>query len=200
VTVHSGWKARPRSEPAYPAITGGARDYCTARPTRARSTAVSGDNALVSSLPPAARAVAARITAAVGAARTADADELRGSAADLEALDAAHVSVVLGAIIRMLLEEKHPDGVDGDDLRTVLDGCSGWALRWLPEVDPEVLLVIVAGALGVHPEEADGIARPDPAAIALHAPLLVAHLLGPRSVDRYISSAYAEIARSETMD
>lgn len=154
----------------------------------------------MSTLPPAARAVAARITAAVKAAGAAGAEELRGAAADLEALDAAHVSVVLGAVIRMLLEEKHPDGVDGDDLRAVLDGCTGSALRWLPEVDPEVLLVIVAGALGVHPEEADGIARPGPAAIALNAPLLVAYLLGSRPVDRYISSAYAEIARAETMD
>lgn len=151
-------------------------------------------------LPPAARAVAARVSAAVGAAGTADAEELRSAAADLEALDAAHVSVVLGAVTRMLLEEQHPDGVDGDDLRAVLDGCSRWALGWLPETDPEVLLVIVAGALGVHPEEADGIARPKPAAIALHAPLLVAYLLGPKKVDRYVTSAYAEIARAESMD
>lgn len=151
-------------------------------------------------LPPAARAVAARVCAAVGAAGTADAEELRGAAADLEALDAAHVSVVLGAVTRMLLEEQHPDGVDGDDLRAVLDGCSRWALGWLPETDPEVLLVIVAGALGVHPEEADGIARPGPAAIALHAPLLLAYLLGSKKLDRYVASAYDEIARSEVMD
>jgi hypothetical protein len=151
-------------------------------------------------LPPAARAVVARITAAVGAAATADPAQTHSAAAELEALDAAHVSVVLGAVIRMLLEEKHPDGVDGDDLRAVLDGCTRWALSWLPAVEPEVLLVIVAGALGVHPEEADGIDRPGPAAIALHAPLLIAYLLGPRAVDRYLSSAYAEIARAETMD
>jgi hypothetical protein len=144
--------------------------------------------------------VAARVSAAVGAAATADAEELRSAAASLGALDAAHVSVVLGAVTRMLLEEQHPDGVDGDDLRAVLDGCARWALGWLPETDPEVLLVIVAGALGVHPEEADGIARPEPAAIALHAPLLVAYLAGPKKVDSYVASAYAEIARAEVMD
>lgn len=151
-------------------------------------------------LPPAARAVAARISAAVGAAGGTDAEELGDAAAGLEALDAAHVGVVLGAVIRMLLEEQHPDGVDGDDLRTVLDGCTGWALGWLPDTDPEVLLVLVAGALGVHPEEADGIARPQPAVLAVHAPLLVAYLLGPKKVDTYVSRAYAEIARAEIMD
>ena len=151
-------------------------------------------------LPPAARAVATRVTAAVQSAAATDASALRYAATDLEALDAAHVSVVLGAVIRMLLEEQHPDGVDGDDLRAVLDGCTQWAQRWWSAVDSEVLLVIVAGALGVHPEEADGIDRPQPAAIAVHAPLLVAYLLGPRTVGRYISSAYAEIARAETMD
>jgi hypothetical protein len=151
-------------------------------------------------LPPAARAVATRVSAAVSAAGATDAEDLRAAAADLEALDAAHVSVVLGAVIRMLLEEQHPDGVDGDDLRSVLDGCTRWAIGRLPETDPEVLLVLVAGALGVHPEEADGIARPNPAVIALHAPLLVAYLLGPKKVDRYVSQAYAEIARAEVMD
>jgi hypothetical protein len=151
-------------------------------------------------LPPAARAVAARVTAAVGAAAAADADELHSAAADLGALDSAHVSVVLGAVTRMLLEEQHPDGVDGDDLRAVLDGCTRWALAWLPETDPEVLLVIVAGALGVHPEEADGIARPSAAVLAVHGPLMVAYLLGPKKVDRYVTAAYAEIARAEVMD
>jgi hypothetical protein len=162
---------------------------------------VAGDNRRVNrDLPPAARTVARRVAAAVGAAAAADDAALQSAAADLETLDAAHVSVLLGGVIRTVLEEQHPDGVDGDDLRAVLDGCTQWALRWLPGVDPEVLLVIVAGALGVHPEEADGIDRPGPAALALHAPLLVAYLLGPRPVDRYVSAAYAEIARAETMD
>lgn len=144
--------------------------------------------------------MATRLTAAVGAAGSADADGLRAAAADLEGLDAAHVSVVLGAVTRMLLEEQHPDGVDGDDLRSILDGCTRWALAWLPETDPEVLLIIVAGALGVHPEEADGIARPSAGVLAVHGPLMVAYLLGPKKADRYVSLAYAEIARSEIMD
>jgi len=155
---------------------------------------------VIRDLPPAARAVAARVSVAVRAAASTDAGELRSAAAEVEALDAGHVSTVLGAVIRMLLEEQHPDGVDGDDLRAVLDGCTHWAHGWLPPTDPEVLLVIVAGALGVHPEEADGISRPGPASIATHAPLLVAYLLGPRKVDPYLSAAYAEIARAEIMD
>ena len=166
-----------------------------------RTARAAGDNRRVNrDLPPAARAVATRVAAAVSAAADADTSAFQSAAADLETLDSAHVGVLLGGVIRMVLEEQHPDGVDGDDLRAVLDGCTQWALRWLPAVDPEVLLVIIAGALGVHPEEADGIDRPGPAALAQHAPLLVAYLLGPRSVDRYVSAAYAEIARAETMD
>lgn len=153
-------------------------------------------------LPPAARTVAARASAAVEAAGESNADDLHSAATELEALDTAHVGVVLGAVIRMLLEEQHPDGVDGDDLRAVLDGCTRWALAWLPETDPEVLLILIAGALGVHPEEADGITRPKPAVLAVHAPLLVAYLLSApqRRLEPYLIAAYAEIARAETMD
>ncbi|MEV0271109.1 hypothetical protein AB0H43_20190 [Hamadaea sp. NPDC050747] len=153
-------------------------------------------------LPPAARSMAAAASAAVAAARAADADELRTAAADLAAFDPSAVGPLLGDVLRMLLEETHPDGLDADDLRAVLETTTKAALAWLPEADPEVLLVILAGALGVHPEEADGIARPGARAVALHAPVMIADLLAGtrRGLDFYLVAAFREMARSQTME
>jgi hypothetical protein len=153
-------------------------------------------------LPPAARVVATAASAAVEAARAENADDLRAAAADLAALDPVRTGTVLGSVLRMLLEEQHPDGLDGDDLRAVLDHSATAAFGWLPETDPEVLLVVLAGALGVHPEEADGIARPGPLAVGLHAPVLIADLMAGtrRRLDFYLETAFAEIARAETME
>ncbi|WP_027343041.1 hypothetical protein [Hamadaea tsunoensis] len=147
-------------------------------------------------LPSAARALAGAVDSAVTAARDSDAEALRSAAAELAPYEA---TTLLGEIVRLLLEEGHPDGLDGDDVRAVLDGCTRTALAWLPETSPEVLLVLVAGALGIHPEEADGIDRPSPAAVALHAPLLIAYLLR-RPLAGYVTAAFMEIARAETME
>lgn len=151
-------------------------------------------------LPKPARTLAAAITAAVDAARAAHADDLRVAAADLAAFDATLAGTVLGEVLRRILEDLHPDGLDGDDLRAVLADCARRSLPWLPELDPEVLLVVLAGALGVHPEEADGITRPKPQAVALHAPVLIADLLPRRSLEVPLVAAFAEIARAETME
>ncbi|WP_290863193.1 hypothetical protein [Hamadaea sp.] len=152
-------------------------------------------------LPPVARSMAAA-SAAVTAALAADPDELRTAAADLAAFDPSLTGPLLGDVLRMLLEESHPDGLDADDLRSVLETTTKAALAWLPEADPEVLLVILAGALGVHPEEADGIARPPARAVALHAPLLIAGLLPVtrRGLEFYLEAAFREMARSQTME
>jgi hypothetical protein len=161
----------------------------------------------MSKLPPAARAIAASVTAAVDAAGQAQPESLREAAADLATLDAEHTKTILGTITRMLLEELHPDGLDSDDIRAVLGDCARGALGWLPELEPNVLLIILAGALGIHPEEQDGVARPGPLALALHAPVLIAFLLTTRaevgrarSLSAYLSTAFGEIARSELME
>jgi hypothetical protein len=163
-----------------------------------------GDNRAVSlrDLPPAARSLATAVSSAVVAARAADPDELHAAAADLAAFDPSLAGTLLGDVLRMLLEESHPDGFDADDLRSVLETTAKAAGAWLPEADPEVLLVILAGALGVHPEEADGIARPGPRAVALHAPVLIADLVAGtrRGLDFYLEAAFREMARAETME
>ena len=130
-------------------------------------------------------------------------------ARDVEAYEAASVrlagaersGLVLGAVVRLLLEQTHADGLDGDDVRQVLEHCVRSTAEWRPDVDPHVVLVLLAGALGVYdPGEDDS--PPDPAAIARHAPLLVADLLTAtdRPLEGFLTAAFTEIERTERHD
>ncbi|MFI2647005.1 hypothetical protein [Micromonospora fulviviridis] len=150
-------------------------------------------------LPAPAREIAQAATEAVGAAQARDAGAYQPAAERLAAADRA--GLVLGGVVRLLLEEGHPDGLDGDDIRQVLERCVRSTAAWRPDVDPHVLLVLLAGALGVY-DPGDDDAPPDPAAIARHAPLLVADLLAAigRPLADYLSAAFAEVARTELHD
>jgi hypothetical protein len=152
-------------------------------------------------LPPAARAIAAGVTGAVAAAHARDREAFQEAAGQLAALNPEQVGVVLGAVVRSLLEDLHPDGLDGDDVQAVLERCARSAAGWLPEVDAGVLVALLIGALGVH--EPDGEARPLSAMdVALHGPLLVDDLLtlSGRGLAGYLDAAFAEIARAETQE
>jgi hypothetical protein len=127
-------------------------------------------------LPAPARPIAAAALAAVSAARQRDDEALAAAAGDLAALDPALVRLIVGTAVRLLLEDTHPDGLDGDDIRNVLERCVRSAAQWQPEVDPHVVLILLAGALGVHDD--DGEAPPKPDVLARHAALLMADLLG----------------------
>ncbi|MGB2569262.1 hypothetical protein ACPFP2_12530 [Micromonospora citrea] len=150
-------------------------------------------------LPAPAREIAVAATDAVEAAQARDGEAYEAATARLAAAERS--GLVLGSVVRLLLEEVHPDGLDSDDVRQVLERCVRAAAQWRPDVDPHVVLVLLAGALGVYdPGEDD--APPDPAAVARHAPLLVADLLavtgGP--VEGYLGAAFAEIERTERHD
>lgn len=150
-------------------------------------------------LPPTARAVAGAITGAVAAAAAQDITELRTAATELSLVDN---DTALGQATRYVLEDLHPDGLDGDDIRAVLEQCTKSALAWLPETDPHVLLVVLAGALGIHPDEHEGVPRPTRTELAMHAPVLLAYLLSGanKPLEPYLTRAFKEIARTETMD
>jgi hypothetical protein len=149
-------------------------------------------------LPAAARPIAAAADAAVTAAREHDGAALTEAIADLAALDPAQVGLILGTAVRLLLEDTHPDGLDGDDVRTVLEHCVRAAAGWQPEVDPHVLLILLAGALGVAND--DGEPPPGPEALARNAALLLTDLLGPRSAPDYLTAALQEIERAQLND
>ncbi|MFC0002606.1 hypothetical protein [Micromonospora siamensis] len=150
-------------------------------------------------LPAPAREIASTAQEAVAAAQARDAEAYEPAVARLAAADRS--GLVLGAVVRLLLEETNPDGLDGDDVRRVLAGCVRSAGQWWPEVDPHVLLVLLASALGVY-EPADDEAAPGPAAVAGHGPLLVADLLAltRRPLAGYLEAAFAEVARTELHD
>lgn len=152
-------------------------------------------------LPEPARSIARAVTATVGAARAADAETFADEAAALAGLDREQVGLVLGAVVRSLLEELHPDGLDGDDVRAVLEHCVRSAIGWLPGVDGGVLVVVLTGALGVHEPDSEPVVVPA-SQLAVHAPLLVADLLTAtgRPLHGYLDTAFAEILRAETME
>ncbi|MFF5053288.1 hypothetical protein ACFY1S_08925 [Micromonospora sp. NPDC000663] len=150
-------------------------------------------------LPASAREVAGAASDAVQAAKIQDNEAYDVATGRLATAERS--GLVLGSVVRLLLEATHPDGLDGDDVRQVLQRCVRAAAPWRPDVDPHVVLVLLAGALGVYdPGEDDS--PPDPAALARHGPLLVADLLAVtgRPLDGYLSAAFAEIERTETQD
>jgi hypothetical protein len=139
------------------------------------------------------------IGAAVKAAQARDAAGLHAAAAELCKLDGEWTGKVMGGVLRLLLEQQHPDGLDGDDIRDLLQTCALGAARWLPETDPHTMLVVLAGALGIHPDEHEQVPRPTPESIALNTSVLIADLLKGR-LERYLTATLSEIARSEHMD
>lgn len=150
-------------------------------------------------LPAPAQAIAVAASEAVAAARERDRDGLDAAVGPLAAAEGS--GLVLGTAVRLLLEESHPDGLDGDDVRQVIGDCARAAAEWEPAVDPYVLLVLLAGALGIHDED-ERAPRPAPESLARHAALLVAHLSTstPRPLAAYLTAAFAEIERAERLD
>ena len=149
-------------------------------------------------LPAPARPIAAAATAAVVAAQTRDADALEEAVAALAALDPAQSGLILGTTVRLLLEAAHPDGLTGDEVRDVLERCVRDAVPWQPEVDPHVVLLLLAGALGVLEE--DGAPAPKPDVLARHSALLMAGLLGARPIRPFLTAALAEIEHTQLND
>jgi hypothetical protein len=150
-------------------------------------------------LPAPARAIAVAASNAVVAAEDRDRDMLGVAVETLAATESS--GLVLGAVVRMLLEELHPDGLDSDDIRRIIQDCVRAAAEWEPTVDPRVVLVLLAGALGIHDQEEPAL-HPNPESLARHTSLLVAELLAStrRPFAWYPTAAFAEIERTEVHD
>ncbi|HVX45118.1 MAG TPA: hypothetical protein VHC49_14610 [Mycobacteriales bacterium] len=148
--------------------------------------------------PAPARAIAAAVQEAVAAVGARPAFE--EAVAQLAALDQAQVTVVLGSVLQMLMEETAPDGLAADDVQSLLEKCVRNAAAWYPAVQVEALVIVVAGALGMQDPDADP--RIAPPVIATHAALLVHELLAVtrRPLGGYLEIALGEIARAETIE
>jgi hypothetical protein len=149
-------------------------------------------------LPAPARPIAAAADAAAAAAKARDREALAEAVGHLAALDPAQTGLILGTTVRLLLEDAHPDGLDGDDVRNVLERCVRAAAEWQPDVDPHVVLILLAGALGVLDD--DGEPPPKPDALARHAALLLADLVQHRPMKDYLTRALGEIERTQLND
>lgn len=150
-------------------------------------------------LPPPARPIAAAVAHAVPAAAAGDAAAFGAAVDDLAALDPAQVGLLLGTLVRVLLEDEHPDGIDAADIRRVVADAVHACAVWCPDVDPQMLVLLLAGALGVHDQDAEAD-PPPPATIARHGALLVAALIGPRPIADCLLAAVREMERAQLHD
>ncbi|UQU66031.1 hypothetical protein COUCH_06950 [Couchioplanes caeruleus] len=149
-------------------------------------------------LPAPARPIAAATSAAVAGARAHDEAALAAAIAELSVQDQTQAGLILGTAVRLQLEAAHPDGLDADDVRAVLAGSVRAAAAWCPRVDPQTMLYLLAGALGVW--EDDGSPPPKPEELALHAALLIEHLIGPRPMTEVMTATLDEIQRAQLND
>ena len=127
-------------------------------------------------LPAAARPVATAVEAAVTAAAGHDDEALDRAVTGLAALEPARVGLVMGTAVRLLLEERHPDGLTADDLRAELRD----TVAAHPGADPQVTLALLAGALGVLEDDLPI----DPSTSARHAAFLLAGVPVRPLIDR----------------
>jgi hypothetical protein len=148
-------------------------------------------------LPAPARAVAEAAKVAVDAANHRDTDTFEPAAATLAVVEGS--GLVLGSVVRLLLEERNPDGLGADEVKAALVDCVTWAESWAGDVDPHAVLVLLASALGVHDPDGE-VPDPSPQDLSRHGALLTASLLGPRPIDRYLTTALTEIRRHELHD
>ena len=175
-----------------------------------------------------ARAIGGAIGWAVQAAQGRDRVAFESAVIELAAQPVEATGLVLGALVRTLLEKQHTDGLDGADVRAVLTRCYAEAVTWLPgeSVRVEPLLAVLSSALGIHEPGITYVEITGPAATTewadpelsgdrpvqqrapttveyvRHAPLLIADLLwaGGQPLARYLDAAFTEIARSEAME
>jgi hypothetical protein len=140
-------------------------------------------------LPASARLVSTAITEAVATAGSPSSD---AASARLVALDREQVRRVLGTVIRLLLEESHPGGVDADALRDALS-----AVVATHGADPPTAAYVLLGADGATDPDSD----PPPAETLLPtAAQTIATLLAGRPLAPHLAAAFADLHRAETLD
>ena len=144
------------------------------------------------------RRLRSAIVHAVSAAGAGNGPEFELAATELAATDQPRLRLVQGQIVRELLEELHPDGLDGAGAQDVVRRCVRAAIGWYPAVDAQVLVIALLGALNA-----------DERTVAVHGSLLVAELLGATGggseqpapeLNLLLDRAFAELQRAETIE
>ena len=160
---------------------------------------MTGVTAAYHSWPAPARTMARAVDAAVAAARAGEVENFTEATARLVRLDRGQLTVLLGAVVRDLLEQAHPDGLDADDAEQVLDSCLRAAV-WYPQLDRDAMIHALTGALGVS-EVDESTAAGEPA-VLLHGLLLIADQLTTldRALPPLIEDALRELMRDQTVE
>lgn len=152
------------------------------------------------SWPPPARAMATAVDAAVSAAQAGDAAAFTDAMADLSRTDREQLAVLLGSVMRDLLERSHPDGLDSGAVEQALRSCSMSAAGWYELLDSEVLILALAGALGIT--DLDESPQPGGTAVVAHGLLLIADQLKIRGWELrpVLDLALRELMRAQTIE
>ena len=157
---------------------------------------------MLTDLPAPARRIGRATMEAVNAARAGDAPAYQEATAELAACEPEQVRLVLGVVVRDLLEQLNPDGLAGDDLMELIRSCARRAFGWYPDIDVQALVVVLTGALGLHQDEDDNPRRYTPLEVARHAPLFIVELLTQPQTELpplavYLRSAFEQIRTAE---
>jgi hypothetical protein len=160
---------------------------------------MTGVTAAYHSWPAPARTMARAVDAAVAAARAGELDAFTEATAHLVRLDRGQLIVLLGAVVRDLLEQAHPDGLDSDDAEQALQSCLRSA-QWYPQLDRDALIRALTGALGVS--ETEESADADEPAVLNHGLLLIADQLTTlgRTLPALLDAALRELMREQTVE
>lgn len=147
--------------------------------------------------PPTVRAIASATDEAITGARSRSETDFADAVRLLGAEDSAQVASIHAEMVRSLLEELHPDGLEGEDVQDALTRAVRSAAEWNSDVDVPGFVEVLTGALGVADTEEK---RPSPR--TEHALLIIVDLLVRRksSAEKYIRQAVAEIQRAQTME
>jgi hypothetical protein len=160
---------------------------------------MTGMTAAYQSWPAPARTMARAVDAAVEAAGGGELDAFTVATADLVRLDRGQLIVLLGAVVRELLEQAHPDGLDSEDAEQVLESCLRSA-AWYPALERDALIRALTGALGVGQAEEDTAA--DEPAVLTHGLLLIADQVATldRRLPPLLDAALRELMREQTVE
>ncbi|OHV47878.1 hypothetical protein [Pseudofrankia sp. BMG5.36] len=151
-------------------------------------------------LPPEGRVLARAVTAVVDAAGRRDAAALRAACNQLRTCDEAVAREVLHRLTLRLVERAYPDGVDADDIRGLFDEVVRRASPWLTGVEPYAVVVVLAGALSIHPPDDAPKPSLDPDALPIACALVVDYLLvrlGSR-LPAELAHAFDELRTAQT--
>lgn len=141
------------------------------------------------------------VSEAVEAALACDADRFGLAADRLGLQDQQRLALTQAWVLRILLEQLHPDGLSSADAQDVLRRCLLSAAPWWPQADASILVLVLTGTLGLaDPDEAS--AAVGPAALSQGAALLTADLLSAAGspLTDYLDAAFAELERAETIE